>query len=414
MEFSRVKNLFVIILASIVLATGVNFVSTYSDVFLASLSSSYYNIKEEKNIATNTSNKLLNPPQIIKAVYVTGWSAGSDSYLNYLSDFLDKTKVNAVVVDIKDSSGFVFYNANVDEVKQYSFYNYSIKNIDNFIKFFHDKNIYVIGRIVVFEDPMFSKNRKDLAVYDIKKTREILNPILWIDRKGLSWMDPASQEVWDYNIALAKDASLRGFDEINFDYIRFPSDGELNNMGFPIWDKKISKRETIKNFFKYAREKLPNEKISADFFGLTTISDNDLGIGQFLEDAFEYFDYVCPMVYPSHYATWFDGFENPAEHPYEVVKKSIETAYYRRQVALLKKKIKYEESRWSPASEFKSFEDISVAKIRPWLQDFNLGANYIPEMVKAEIKSTKDFTKEDYVGFMLWNPQNYYTEDLNI
>jgi len=381
---------------------GVNNLKKFETETTASLASSINTEVQQKNEIV-----ISKTPTIVKAIYVSGWSAGSGSYYDYLNSLFDSTEINAVVIDIKDSSGYVFYNANVSEVQKYKLYNYSIKDIDSIIKFFHDRGIYVIARISVFEDPMFAKNRKDLAVYDTEKTIDILSPVLWQDNKGLSWMDPSSKEVWDYNISLAKDAILHGFDEINFDYIRFPSDGNFSTLGFPIWDKKISRVDTIKTFFAYLRNQMPNDILSVDLFGLTTVSGDDLGIGQFLEDALEYFDYVCPMVYPSHYATGFRSFVNPAEHPYEVAQYSIESAYYRRKIYLYQKILK-SENLLDPNF---GIDDTLVGKIRPWLQDFNLGAVYTADMVKAEISAAEEFSKDDYNGFMLWNSRNYYTQE---
>jgi len=403
MEFKR-KHVFVTCAIAAVLTTGAFFgknLSINQTVSLAPDADSTEVLQKNEAIIPKT-------PAVVKSVYVTGWSAGSSSYLNYLSSLFETTGINSVVVDIKDSSGYVYYNSGVPEVKKYNLYNYSIKDIDALVKFFHDKNIYVIGRISVFEDPMYSKNRKDLAVYNTKETTDVLTPVLWADKNGLSWMDPSSKEVWDYNIALAKDAISHGFDEINFDYIRFPSDGDFSNMGFPIWDRKNSRQEIMKSFFAYLREQLSDKIISADLFGLTTVSRDDLGVGQNLEDALKYFDYVCPMVYPSHYANGFIGFENPAEHPYQVVRYSAGTAYFRRKIFLYQQIIKSRESKTSLDSNFEIDNEL-VGKVRPWLQDFNLGADYTTDMVMAEISSAEEFLKDDYVGFMLWNPRNYYT-----
>ena len=185
----------------------------------------------------------------------------------------------------------------------------------------------MIGRIAVFEDPQYSKARSDLAIYNTTKTSDLSKPVLWKDNNGLSWMDPASKDVWDYNISLAKDAlNNHGFDEVNFDYVRFPSDGNADDMGFPAWNEKTLMSDVIKNFFHYLRTNLPNEKISVDLFGQTTVSKNDMGIGQVIENAFENFDYVAPMVYPSHFINGFIGFANPADHPYEVIKYSLDGA----------------------------------------------------------------------------------------
>ena len=408
MEFPKKNKIFVTCAVTAVLTTGAFFSIDSGQKFLTKQTASLTSNVTDTQQANNAN--ISKTPAIVKAIYMTGWSAGNVSYYDYLSSLFDSTEINAVVIDIKDSSGYVFYNANVPEVKKYKLYNYSIKDIDSIIKFFHDKNIYVIGRISVFEDPMLAKNRKDLAVYNAEKTTDISNPVLWEDNKGLSWMDPSSKEVWDYNIALAKDATSHGFDEINFDYIRFPSDGDFSTLGFPLWDRKNTMATTIKTFFAYLREQLSGEIISVDLFGLTTVSRDDLGIGQVLEDALKYFNYVCPMVYPSHYADGFRSFENPADHPYEVAQYSIASAYYRRKIFLYQQIIESKKIEKSLDSNFEIDNNL-VGRIRPWLQDFNLGANYTAEMVKSEINATEESSRDDYVGFMIWNPRNYYTKE---
>jgi hypothetical protein len=378
---------------TIFLVAGMFFVLNFSEsgVQFASLLS----ITEKKDF----SKKLENPPEIINAVYVTGWSAGSNSYRNYLVNLLQNTEINAVVIDIKDSSGNVFLSEKF------------IPDINEFVKFLHKQNIYVIARIVVFEDPKYALLHPELAVYDKEKTKDLKNPILWQDNNGLYWLDPASKQVWDYNIFLAKDAFLRGFDEVNFDYIRFPSDGDTKNMEFPIWDRKNSKQEVIKSFFKYLRKELSGQIISADLFGLTTIGNDDMGIGQKIEDAFEYFDFVCPMIYPSHYAKGFAGYKNPSEYPYQVVKYSVNNGMIKKIKNLDLQKILNNEAEDSPASDAKIAEYVSpFGKLRPWIQDFDMGADYTASMVKSEIKAVKELGK-DYYGFMMWNASNIYTKE---
>ena len=366
--------------------------------------------------------KLSNPPSIINAVYVTEYSAGSKKYLDYLSNLFKTTEINAVVVDIKDYSGMVSYDSGAENVKKYGLYNNAVSNIDDLVRFFHNQNIYVIGRIAVFEDPAFSKDRPDLALYNKAETVDQSKPVLWQDNNKLSWLDPSSKDVWDYNISLAKDAFLHGFDEANFDYVRFPSDGKVGNIGFPVWDGKTPKSEIIKQFFGYVRQQLLGEKISADLFGQTTTNTDDMGIGQIIENAFENFDYIAPMVYPSHYINGFLSFANPADHPYEIVKYSMDTAIAREKAFLTKKQAPAALSNQTPESSVKASEpsgavlqpiapviDMSlVAKFRPWLQDFNMGADYTADMVKAQIKATQDALGANYEGFMLWNPSNIY------
>ncbi|MCX6723426.1 MAG: hypothetical protein NT094_05195 [Candidatus Staskawiczbacteria bacterium] len=344
----------------------------------------------------------------IKSVYVTGYSAGSKSYISYLNNLLDNTEINAVVVDVKGSDGYVTYNSSLSDVQKYKLTDFAISDIDNLVRFLHDKNIYVIGRIAVFEDPVYSKARPELAIYDKSKKiqsadgyPDLSSSVSWQDNHGLSWLDPASKEVWDYDISLAKDAFYHGFDEVNFDYVRFPSDGNTKNMGFPFWDGKKEKSEVIKEFFTYTRQQLSTEKISVDLFGETTINTDDMGIGQIIEDAFYNFDYISPMVYPSHYANGFQGFTNPAERPYEVIKYSMDSALAREK-AYYNKLLTENQPTFAKASADKT-------KFRPWLQDFNMGAIYDADMVGQEIKATQDSLGNNFVGFMLWNPSNIYT-----
>ena len=338
-------------------------------------------------------------PATIRAVYITSWSASRNDYINYLIDLAKNTEINAAVVDIKDWSGYIGYDTQVELAEKYGAESFRIKDIDSFVKKLHDEEIYVIGRIAVFQDPILARTRPEIAIHS--QSRLPLDPFrpiftsltpfsLWLDRLGLAWIDPMAKENWDYNIAIAKDAISHGFDEINFDYVRFPSDGDLKDMVFPIWDGKIEKHLVIKDFFKYLREQLPGVRLSVDLFGLTCSSADDLGVGQIIEDAFGYFDYISPMIYPSHYAPGFLGFENPAEYPYEVINYSTARALQR-------------------LSVFKETQE-SNAQIRPWLQDFNMGAIYDDSMVRNEIQAVLDATGKDFNGFMLWNPSNYYTE----
>ncbi len=325
---------------------------------------------------------LAEPPKIIKAVYLTGWSAGNPAKIKYLINLTKTAEINAVVIDIKDYSGYVDYDIKVPEVEKYQAKEIRIPQINRLIKQLHDEKIYVIARITIFQDPRLALARPDLTVKS-KKTGDS-----WLDNKKLTWIDPASHEAWDYNIAIARETSQRGFDELNFDYIRFPSDGNLEDMKFPFWQKTAeTKSSVIRNFFKILRQELAGIKISADLFGLVTVNQDDLGIGQIIEDAYEYFDYVSPMVYPSHYASGFLGYKNPALYPYEVIKYSLDSAVKR----------------------LTASSTMFSAELRPWLQDFDLGAVYNTEMVKKEIQAVGDALGENFSGWMLWNPENIYT-----
>jgi len=327
--------------------------------------------------------KLANPPEKANVLYATSWSASSKTKIDYFVNLVKNTNANALVIDIKDYSGLLAYKVDDPELAKYVSVEEKIKDPAGLVRTLHENGIYVIARVTVFQDPALATKRPDLAVKNAQTGK------LWLDNKKLAWMDPASEEVWKYHVALAKDAFAKGFDEVNFDYIRFPSDGNLTVISYPFYDANAKKKsESIKEFFMYLRNSLKDEKISADLFGLTVLASDDLGIGQVIEDAFGNFDYICPMLYPSHFASGFIGYKNPASYPYEVVKHSMDEA---------EKKL----AAWKLANP-----DIDPGKIRPWIQDFDLGADYgIPE-VSGQIRAV---TETADAGWMIWSPKNIYT-----
>jgi len=335
-----------------------------------------------------TGQPLANPPANVKAVYFTGWSAGIKRRIDYLVDLHKTTAINAVVIDIKDYSGNIAYSVSAPEARQYGAVRPMIRDIDGLVNRLHSEGIYVIARLTVFQDPVLAEARPDLAVHRVSKLpKEKHGPLtvasVWRDRKGLAWIDPASRPAWEYVVSIARDALGHGADEVNFDYVRFPSDGDLNDMYFPHWDGKTPKHEVIRQFFGTLRKELAGARISADLFGLATVNGDDLGIGQVIEDAYGTFDAVCPMVYPSHYAHKFLGFPNPAQHPYEVVNYSMKGALSRLEDF---SRPKPEPGKGDAPQE----SEIKAARLRPWIQDFNLGAKYDAAMVKAEIKAVED------------------------
>lgn len=319
-------------------------------------------------------------PNSVKAVYMSSWVAGSESFKNKILKIIDNTEINAVVIDVKDSTGRISFEVYDQKLKEEGSVEKRIANLPILIKELHSKGIYVIGRIAVFQDPQFVKKHPELGV-----KRASNKNILWSDKKGIHWLDAGSKEVWDYTVAIGKEAYLQGFDELNFDYIRFPSDGNMKDIYYPMSEGKI-KTEVMKSFFEYIRGQFGQngEKISADVFGMTTTNYDDLGIGQVLETALKNFDYVAPMVYPSHYPPMWNGYKNPATKPYEVIHKAMEGAV-----------IKARASGQNPL------------KLRPWLQDFNMGAIYTPDMIKFQKKAVYDVGLDSW---MMWDPANTYTE----
>ncbi|MFH1112268.1 MAG: putative glycoside hydrolase [Patescibacteria group bacterium] len=304
--------------------------------------------------------KINRPPQEVKAIYLTAYTAQGQR-MDELIDIIDKTELNAVVINIKEPSGVKFWNG-----------------LDQLLVKLKQHNIWTIARLVVFQDD-------DLPLRQQKLALTYANGKLWRDSGGRLWLDPTAKEIWQYNSNIAKQALALGFDEINLDYIRFPSDGDVSAIKYPVWDKKKDKEEVIAEFAQWIANDIkkfkPHTVISVDVFAFTFVQDWDLDIGQRLSLLAQYFDVVAPMIYPSHYRAGNFGFNNPAEHPQEVVKETLETG--------------------------KSILKNSKVIIRPWLQDFNMGAKYTPELVRAQINAIQESGYNS--GWMLWNPSNKYT-----
>jgi len=364
----------------------ITLIKSESPVFLRAEVSAHKFIFLSFPFKTTKQFPLANPPKEIKGIYFTSFSAGNLSRINYLFNLVKENKINSVVIDIKDYSGYVAYNSSVFEVNQYKTKQVRIRNLAGLISMLHRQGVYVIARITCFQDPVLAKVRPDLAI-------KYKDGKVFKDNKGLSWVDPFSREVWNYLTAIAKEAAGLGFDEINFDYIRFPSDGEISNLIYPFYDQKVPKHKIIKEFYSYLKKNLKDVKISVDLFGQTMVNYDDLGIGQILEDAFPYFDYICPMLYPSHFRTGFLNFKNPAEYPYEIVKYSMGRGLQRLKNYELK------------------IGNNHNSKIRPWVQDFDLGADYDLSMVEKQIKAVSDACskKNSCNGYLLWNPSNIYS-----
>lgn len=322
----------------------------------------------------------LDTPKPLKAIYMSSWVAGTTDFKNSLISLIDTTEANAVVIDIKDYTGRISYEVTDQVLKDMGSQEKRIPDIRGLIKLLHDKNIYVIGRIAVFQDAYMIKKHPEYAV---KKNSDQTK--VWGDHKGIGWIDAGAQPMWDYILAIAKDSHSQGFDEINFDYIRFPSDGNMKDIYYPVSQGKV-KRDVMKSFFEYVHQNLADEHVitSADLFGMTVLNTDDLNIGQVLENALPNFDYICPMVYPSHFPKDWNGYANPATKPYEVIKYTMDKAVLRTEAM---GEDKY--------------------KIRPWLQDFNLGAIYTAEMVRKQITGLTDAGLDSW---MLWDAANTYTK----
>lgn len=318
-------------------------------------------------------------PEAVKAVYISSWVAGTPSFRDKIIKMIDETELNSIVIDVKDSTGWISFPMSDPYLQKNGSFEKRIADVEGLIDLLHSKNIYVIARIAAFQDPALVKKRPDLAVLKASTGKP------WADRKGMTWVDPGSKEAWDYLVAIGKEAYKIGFDELNFDYIRFPSDGNMSDISYRFNPEKLSKAEKIKEFFAYLNKNLKptGAPLSADLFGMTMTNTDDLNIGQVLENTLPYFDYVAPMVYPSHYPTGFHNYKNPATVPYEIIKISMDAGAKRAIAA-----------------------STSPNKLRPWLQDFDMGATYTAEMVRAQMTATYDAGLNSW---MLWDPSNKYT-----
>lgn len=323
-------------------------------------------------------------PVPLKGIYMTACVASTQYWRESLKKLVEDTELNAMIIDIKDYSGTVSIVDTSLQAKDAP--GCKVRDLSVYIASLHEKNIYVIGRVTVFQDPYFTERHPELAV------RSRSTGGVWHDRKGLAFVDVGAQEYWAYVVKLAKASYDIGFDEINFDYIRYPSDGDMKDTRYSLTVGSSTKSEMLESFFSYLHVNLKDTglKTSADLFGLTTLAQDDLGIGQVLEKALPYFDYISPMVYPSHFSYNTGGFGDPSTHPYEIVKYAMTSGVFREQMLNVRM----------------GLATSTPSKLRPWLQDFDLGADYGVAEVQAQIRATYD---SGLTSWLIWDAGNKYT-----
>ena len=311
-------------------------------------------------------------PDRVVGAYSTSWIAGSQK-IDHIVQVIKQAGINSLVIDLKDDTGTVSYHTSVPLAREIGSGSNRIPNLKELVTRLTQEKIYLIGRIVVFKDPLLARKRPELAVLD-KNGGE------WKDRKGMIWVDPNSRQVWKYNLDIAKEAATIGFSEIQFDYVRFLSDGLIRNCVYP-FSKGELKEDVIHDFLLSSKKDLNamGVPLSADIFGLVLSVPDDLNIGQKLEKIADAVDYISPMVYPSHYPKGSFGYNDPDSYPYEVVFKALQDGT---------KRLKN-----------------NSTKLRPWIQDFSLQHPYGREQLQKQIKALKDNGIHD---FLLWNPTNHY------
>jgi len=314
-----------------------------------------------------------------RGLYLSFYGIGDRKLREDALRLLRETELNTFVIDIKGDRGMIPYRSSIPLAREIGAQKITtVKDMRGLIQSLKNEGIYTIARIVVFKDNLLANHRPDLAVKD-------LNGRIWHDREGLAWVDPFKKEVWEYNIQIAVEAAQQGFDEIQFDYIRFP---DVLPVQFSMPNTMGNRVKAISRFLMEARKRLVpyNVFLSADIFGYVCWNFNDTSIGQTLEDLAPHLDYLSPMLYPSGFQYGIPGYRIPTTHPYEIVYLTLKKAQ--------------ERTRLSPL------------RFRPWLQafrDYAFDRRFFEEReIREQINGVEQFGSQ---GWLLWNPQNIYSRE---
>ena len=322
----------------------------------------------------------------VKGIYVTGPMAGNDAFANLLT-LVDETELNAMVIDVKNDAGEITYRMSQETAQEMGACINYISDMESFMKKLREHGVYTIARIVCFKDPYLAEHHPELA---LKKP----DGTAIVDGHGLAWVNPYKEEVWEYLVDVARKAGEMGFDEIQFDYVRFPigSDAEAADYG---GDRNVyTKQQAITGFLTYAAEELHKEGIpvTADVFGTIIGSETDVQqVGQDYAQLGGIVDAICPMVYPSHYGNGVFGLSVPDAYPYETVNE-----------AMIDSK-----------EELAAIPMEQQAVVRPWLQAFTATwvegyISYGGEQIRDQIQAVYDAGYEEWI---LWNASNRYSAE---
>jgi hypothetical protein len=313
-----------------------------------------------------------------KALYLSVFGIGDRTLRGSALKLIEETELNALVIDIKGDRGMINYKSSVPLASEIGSIKITVRDIKSLINSLKEKGIYTIARIVVFKDNPLAEARPDLAI----KTED---GEIWRDKEDLAWIDPFKKEAWDYNIDIAVEAAQYGFDEIQFDYVRFPDEVGLN---FSMPNTEEYRVKAISGFLSEARKRLTpyNVFLSADIFGYVFWNLNDTYIGQKLEEISTILDYISPMLYPSGFHYGIPGYRNPVAYPYKIVYLTLNKGRER--------------------------TNLPSIRFRPWLQAFRDYAFDKRYFTSQEIRDQIDAAEKfDSHGWMLWNPRNIYSED---
>ena len=318
-------------------------------------------------------------PLTPKALYLSFYGVGSKALRGPAMKLIEETELNALVIDVKGDRGMIPYRSSVPLAAEVGAQKIiTVRDAEGLMALFKEKGVYTIARIVVFKDNLLANARPELAVKT--PTGEP-----WRDRESLAWVDPFRKEVWDYNIQIAVEAAKLGFDEIQFDYVRFP---DSHSPRFSQPSTEEARVKAITGFLLEARSRLApyNVFTAADIFGYVCWNLNDTDIGQKLEPIISAVDYLSPMLYPSGFQFGIPGYRNPVQNPHEIVYLSLKKAQER--------------------------TNVSSLRFRPWLQAFKDYAfdrrPFSSKEIRDQISAADKFGSQ---GWMLWNPGNYYSSE---
>lgn len=337
-----------------------------------------YTLKNDENISTIKLQSIK-----VKALYLTFWGASNNSQTSKnLYKLIEQTDANAVIVDVKNEYGSTSFYTSFEQANSYGAHeNRTNRNIQKFMKHLKEKNIYTIARIVTFKDEIQASNNPE---YAIKRDD---NGSIWRNHDKMAWVDPYDSRSHEYAIRIAEEAAKVGFDEINFDYIRFPAKEGLR---FSKEHTQKNRIKAIETFLDTAQTRLQKYGvfISVDTYGNICWSEDDNGIGQTVSSLVAHADYLAPMLYPSSFASGSFYFDHPADHPYAVIYRSV-----------------------------KNIQDrVELTRVRPWLQYFqdytHKLRSYERFEIQEQIRATKDANTN---GWMMWSPSSkYYLKDLKL
>ncbi|MBR4343122.1 MAG: putative glycoside hydrolase [Lachnospiraceae bacterium] len=321
-----------------------------------------------------------------KGIYIS--SAYINKRLDSALELVDSTELNAMVIDVKSDAGYITYNMDYDVAREIGACTNTISDISSTVKRLKEHGVYLIARIVSLKDPILAERKPELALKNTDGT-------IFRDSSGLAWVNPYEDKVWEYLTEVCKHCVEAGFDEVNLDYIRFSTDKGMSNVDFGPKADEMTRIEVITEGIRKICETIKpmGAFVSCDVYGAIISSSTDARIvGQSYFNMAKYLDYICPMVYPSHYGDGYYGLDYPDTHPYELVYHALMDS----------KKVLYmidpEENK---------------AEVRPWLQDFTASwvkhhLNYGKDEVRSEIKGVYD---AGYSEWLLWNAGVIYTKD---